>query len=181
LLIFTQLILGATMRHQHAGLAIPDFPLAYHKLWPPMDATSVAAYNSLRLQVEETNPITAFQILLQMAHRAVALLILGAVAFCAWDARRRLGARHPLARLGLWWLAAILAQVALGAATIWSAKAADIATLHVLVGAASLVIGALTTVVSFRVLTPGRAPVPARPLCAPSGFAAGHPAASGAK
>src|SRR5262249_6895961 len=29
LMIFLQLILGATMRHQHAGLAIPDFPLAY--------------------------------------------------------------------------------------------------------------------------------------------------------
>ncbi|HEY4415296.1 MAG TPA: COX15/CtaA family protein, partial [Verrucomicrobiae bacterium] len=27
LLIFGQLVLGATMRHQHAGLAIPDFPL----------------------------------------------------------------------------------------------------------------------------------------------------------
>ena len=39
-LIFGQLILGATMRHQHAGLAIPDFPLAYGKLWPAMDAAS---------------------------------------------------------------------------------------------------------------------------------------------
>jgi cytochrome c oxidase assembly protein subunit 15 len=28
-LILCQLVLGATMRHQHAGLAIPDFPLAY--------------------------------------------------------------------------------------------------------------------------------------------------------
>src|SRR5690349_14955358 len=27
LLILSQLVLGATMRHQHAGLAIPDFPL----------------------------------------------------------------------------------------------------------------------------------------------------------
>ena len=32
LLILGQLILGATMRHQHAGLAIPDFPLAYGKM-----------------------------------------------------------------------------------------------------------------------------------------------------
>src|SRR3954468_17811432 len=36
-LIFGQLVLGATMRHQHAGLAIADFPLAYGKLWPAMD------------------------------------------------------------------------------------------------------------------------------------------------
>ncbi len=40
LLIFGQLLLGATMRHQHAGLAIPDFPLAYHKLWPPLGITN---------------------------------------------------------------------------------------------------------------------------------------------
>ena len=37
-LILLQLMLGATMRHQHAGLAIPDFPLAYGKLWPDVDA-----------------------------------------------------------------------------------------------------------------------------------------------
>ena len=47
-LIFAQLVLGATMRHQHAGLAIPDFPLAYHKLWPPTDADSVTSYNQHR-------------------------------------------------------------------------------------------------------------------------------------
>ncbi len=32
LLIVCQLILGATMRHQHAGLAIPDFPAAFGHL-----------------------------------------------------------------------------------------------------------------------------------------------------
>ena len=31
ILIFCQLALGATMRGQHAGLAIPDFPLAYRQ------------------------------------------------------------------------------------------------------------------------------------------------------
>ncbi len=181
LLIFAQLILGATMRHQHAGLAIPDFPLAYHQLWPPMDAASVASYNSQRVQVVETNPITAVQIALQMVHRMMALLILGAVAFCAWAARRKFGAQHIIARLGLSWLAIILAQVVLGAATIWSGKAADVATLHVLVGAVSLVMGALLTIVSIRVLIPGRVPVfaPAEP--AQTAFAAGRPAASGAK
>ncbi|HEY1629017.1 MAG TPA: COX15/CtaA family protein [Tepidisphaeraceae bacterium] len=35
LAIFLQLILGATMRHQGAGLAIPDFPLNYGHLLPP--------------------------------------------------------------------------------------------------------------------------------------------------
>ena len=89
-LILGQLILGATMRHQHAGLAIPDFPLAYGKLWPAMDAASVASYNQQRMEVLSANPITAFQIVLQMIHRLLALAILGAVAFCAWSTRRAL-------------------------------------------------------------------------------------------
>src|SRR5439155_7161239 len=36
-LLLVQLVLGAAMRHQHAGLAIPDFPLAYGKWLPAMD------------------------------------------------------------------------------------------------------------------------------------------------
>ena len=60
------------MRHQHAGLAIPDFPLAYGKLWPAMDADSVARYNQQRIEVVAANPITAFQIGLQMIHRLLA-------------------------------------------------------------------------------------------------------------
>jgi cytochrome c oxidase assembly protein subunit 15 len=183
ILIFAQLIVGATMRHQHAGLAIPDFPLAYHKLWPPMDAASIASYNQARLEVNETNPITAFQIALQMVHRLMALLILGAVAFCTvWT--RRLGSRHPLARLSLAWLGLILVQILLGAATIWSNKAADIATLHVLAGALSLVVSALLTVVSFRVLIPGRAAVPAAAQTAQTAqtpFAPAKPTVSGAR
>src|SRR5581483_4204632 len=104
LLIFAQLVLGATMRHQHAGLAIPDFPLAYSKLWPAMDPASVAAYNQNRYEIEAVNPITALQIGLQMVHRLAALLIFCAVAWCAWSVRRQLGARHPLAKLSLAWI-----------------------------------------------------------------------------
>jgi cytochrome c oxidase assembly protein subunit 15 len=150
LLILAQLILGATMRHQHAGLAIPDFPLAYGKLWPATDSASVAHYNSQRIEVLAANPITTGQIVLQMVHRLVAVLILGAVAACAWLAWRRLGRRETAARLALAWLVLVMIQVLLGAATIWSNKAADIATAHVLVGALSLAAGAILTMVSFR-------------------------------
>jgi cytochrome c oxidase assembly protein subunit 15 len=174
-LIFAQLIIGATMRHAHAGLAIPDFPLAYHKIWPPMDAASVASYNDNRRQVNETNPITAFQIALQMVHRIMALVIVCAVTFCAVRTRR-LGARHPLARWSLFWLGLIFCQILLGAATIWSDKAADIATLHVVVGALSLVTSALLTVIAFRVLIPGRAVVPAATPSAQTPFASAKPA-----
>ena len=150
LLILGQLILGATMRHQHAGLAIPDFPLAYGAWWPDTGADAVAGYNAHRVEVNGENPITPFQIQLQMAHRGAALAIFFLVIACAWRAWRRLGAKDALTKLALGWLALILAQVALGAATIWYNKAADVATAHVLVGALALTVGALWCIMAFR-------------------------------
>src|SRR5205823_12891502 len=41
IIIYLQLIVGATMRHYQAGLAVPDFPLAYGKLIPATDASSL--------------------------------------------------------------------------------------------------------------------------------------------
>ena len=149
ILIFLQLILGATMRHQHAGLAIPDFPLAQGKLWPAMDADSIQNYNAQRVETTAANPITAFQIGLQMAHRLMALAILVCVGRVAW----RIGApvsEAPLRRLAFLWLALIFIQIGLGAWTIWSNKAADVATAHVLVGALSLVTGVVGCLISFR-------------------------------
>ncbi len=145
-LIFVQLMIGATMRHQHAGLAIPDFPLAYGSVWPDMSVEALAGYNARRLEVTAANPITAFQIGAQMVHRIGAVLILALVAFCAWRARGTATLRH-WANL---WLGLILAQAALGAWTVWSNKAADVATLHVLVGALSLVTGVISCRICFR-------------------------------
>jgi heme a synthase len=191
-LILGQLMLGAEMRHQHAGLAIPDFPLAYGKLWPATDPGSVAVYNQRRIEVLSANPITALQIVLQMIHRMMALFILLAVAFCAWSTRRARvtdqlasatgqwsadisvrqctprgvadknvraplqstepfcarPAKNILGRLTLVWLGLIVTQVLLGAATIWSDKAADLATAHVLVGALSLAVGVIVSIIT---------------------------------
>lgn len=164
LLILGQLILGATMRHQHAGLAIPDFPLAYGQAWPNTSADAVAQYNTQRTPVNGINPITAFQIELQLAHRLAALAILIGVAATVFCSRRCQSAERAFAppthagsyeskvaaRVSLFWLGLILLQVALGAATIWFNKAADVATAHVLVGALALTIGALWCIVAFR-------------------------------
>jgi cytochrome c oxidase assembly protein subunit 15 len=149
-LILLQLILGATMRHQHAGLAIPDFPLAYGKLWPAWDAQSIRVYNQQRVEVLDVNPITAFQIGLQMAHRLAAVLILGMVGYCAWASRRRFGGRAIVSRLAAVLLGIILIQALLGAATIWTNKAADVATAHVLTGALALALGAMLSLVLLR-------------------------------
>ena len=147
ILIFVQLLIAATMRHQHAGLAIPDFPLAYGKLWPDISAEAVARYNARRIETTAANPITGFQIELQLLHRIVAVLILAGVAVGTWRARR-LGAL--LRQIANFWLGLILIQIALGAWTIWSQKAADVATAHVLVGALSLVTGVFACLICFR-------------------------------
>ena len=165
LLIFIQLIIAAAMRHQHAGLAISDFPLAHGKLWPDTGADAIARYNAQRVSINAENPITAFQIELQMAHRVVALAILILTAICAWLAQRwssrfsvpdggdnlkvELQPR-ALVHLSRLWFALILLQVGLGAATIWTNKAADVATAHVLVGALALAAGALWCAIAFR-------------------------------
>ena len=177
-LILFQLILGATMRHQHAGLAIPDFPLAYGKLWPAMDAGSVEQYNQQRLETVALNPITAFQVGLQMTHRMVALLICAVVAGCAWSARRQLGASHPLSKLALIWLGIILTQGLLGAATIWSNKAADVATAHVLAGALALALGTILCIVCPRGVVLARDMAAAEALT-PAPFGAQPSAANG--
>jgi len=143
LLIFLQLTIGATMRHQHAGLAIRDFPLACGKLWPDTSVQAVEHYNAERIEVTDANPITAFQIDLQMMHRVMALIIFFGVAMAAWQVRRFQGVR----RLGFVWIGLIITQIGLGAWTIWSDKAADVATLHVLVGALSLVTGAMLCII----------------------------------
>jgi heme a synthase len=151
-LILGQLVMGATMRHQHAGLSIPDFPMAYGKIWPDTSPAAVLRYNQNRINAVDYNPITAFQIVLQMLHRIMAAAILIATGWGAWRAGRYLGRRHPLARLAFVWLGLVLMQVFLGAATIWTGKAADVATAHMACGALCLVTGGLTSVLSFRML-----------------------------
>lgn len=160
LLVLVQLILGASMRHQHAGLAVPDFPLAYGKLWPATDAESVLRYNQARVETTAYNQITGSQVLLHMSHRVGAVVIYAAVALCAWFATRRLSVRHPVARLALAWFGTVNLQFLLGAATVWSVKAADVATAHVVTGALALLTGAGVTAVALR--TRGNEQTPAR-------------------
>jgi cytochrome c oxidase assembly protein subunit 15 len=99
-----------------------------------------------------------------MAHRVVAFLIFAGVAAAAWLAWKRLGGKDSLTKLALSWLALIFVQIALGAATIWTDKAADIATAHVLVGALSLVTGALWCLIAL-----GRSTQMPEPETAPFG------------
>ena len=110
-MIFVQLIVGATMRHEHAGLAIPDFPRAHGRWWPAMDDAAIAKYNRDRIEVKSLNPITAFHVGLHMAHRLIAVVITLAVAGIAFLAVRRWGGGDGWTRLALLWAGVTLVGV----------------------------------------------------------------------
>lgn len=133
--VLVQLMVAATMRHQHAGLAIPDFPLAYGQIVPPTDAEALELINQRRVGVVDDSPVTAFQIWLQMGHRGLAFLLVALIGMLAFASASEARAWKNSVR----WVAALIGvQICLGAATIWSNKAADIATAHVAVGATIL-------------------------------------------
>ena len=141
LLIFLQLGIAATMRHEHIGLSIPDFPLAYGQVLPDTGASAMAAINTQREKAGAV-PITAAAIWIQMTHRFVAVLIFAGVLTV------HLRTRHAPRSIRLWsavWLGMICVQIGLGAWTIWSNKAADVATTHMALGALSLLVGAMIT------------------------------------
>jgi cytochrome c oxidase assembly protein subunit 15 len=134
--VFLQLFLGALMRHKGAGLAIADFPLAFGRLWPPMESSAVVIH---------------------FLHRLGAVL----VTLCiAWTVGRIL--RYYRAERRLWrpaWLLAglLVVQLTLGALTIWTRRAIIPMTAHVAVGAAVLAMSLVLTLRVYRFI-----PVPQR-------------------
>jgi cytochrome c oxidase assembly protein subunit 15 len=128
-LIFVQIVLGAVMRHTGAGLAIPDFPLAFGGLVPPrMD----------------------FAIGVHYAHRLGALLVATAIF---WTLGRVLRfARREKALLTPAWILAllVLAQGALGASVVLTGKSVLPNTLHVGGGALLLATSLALTLSSHR-------------------------------
>jgi cytochrome c oxidase assembly protein subunit 15 len=152
IMVFVQLALGASMRHSHAGLSIPDFPMAYGGILPPVDAGSIAAINEVRVSTKAQPPISAGLILLQYVHRIWAAMIVTTLTSVSVGMVRQ----HQLAaRIRLtagFWICLVLTQFALGAWTIWSNKAADVATAHVFVGALILMTGVLLSVTLSAIL-----------------------------
>ena len=151
LAIYAQLALGATMRHQHRDLAILDFPTANGAWIPKTSAIALARINAWR-DARGVSDVDAFQIWLQMTHRFLALIItVIVVAFClrVWRDAQGVAA---LRRLSILWVALVVCQIALGASTIWSNKAADVATAHVAVGAIMLSFGVSICAICWRIL-----------------------------
>lgn len=135
--VYVQLFLGAWMRHSGAGLAIPDFPLAYGGLWPPFGVSGVPIH---------------------FAHRVVGFLVGALALVVAIRTLRAYGEVTAFRRPAVLLLVLVLTQILLGALTIWTAKGVLPTTLHVLNGA---VILATSLVLALRVrvrLAPASAP-----------------------
>jgi len=150
--IFIQILLGALVRHTESGLAIPDFPLAYGQVIPPMDAKAVEQINhDRRWDLDrEWPPVTAKQILIHFVHRVGALVVSAFIAFTAWKIfkhhRRFEALTWPAGALGL----LVVEQIMLGGITIWSHKQPILTTAHVAVGALIWGTSVFLVLMSFR-------------------------------
>jgi len=129
-LIYLQIILGATMRHNGAGLAIPDFPLAFGKVIPPV-------WNA--------------QVGIHFAHRVGALCVSIAILATAGHVFYHHGRRFELSRPAFFLVLLLLVQVTLGAYVIWSGKNPLINTTHVVNGALVLGTSLMLTLRSYRI------------------------------
>ena len=125
--IYGQILLGATMRHTGAGLAIPDFPLAFGHLVPPQWTTGIGVH---------------------FAHRVGALAVTAIVMATAGHLLFRHPARRELTRPALLLAALVVVQVGLGAWTVLSGRQVAVNTAHVAVGAATF---AASVVLALRV------------------------------
>jgi cytochrome c oxidase assembly protein subunit 15 len=116
-IIYVQIVIGAVMRHMHAGLAIPDFPLAFGRIVPPMFSMPIAV---------------------NFAHRCGAVAVTAMVLWTVARALRLYGDEPAIRRPALGLLVLLAMQIGLGAATVLSRRAVIPTTSHVAVGAAVL-------------------------------------------
>ncbi len=113
--IVVQLVLGALMRHNHAALAMPTFPLT-------PDGGLLPVHWDFRTGVH-------------FAHRAWAVVVTVALLVFAgrlWSARH-LGRVLGVGAVGL--VALLAVQIQLGALIVWTQRNPHAATLHMLMGA----------------------------------------------
>jgi heme a synthase len=128
--IFTQILVGATMRHTGAGLAIPDFPWMFGHVIPDHWSAAIAVH---------------------FAHRAGALLVIATVFGTSLYVWRRHQDRPELARPATLIMFLVIVQVTLGALTVISRRDPLVNSLHVVVGALVLTTSLLLTLRSWRV------------------------------
>lgn len=152
--IYFQLIIGAVMRHNDAGLAIPGIGV-YGKLLPPTDEAGLLAINEYRKWQMHAAEVSMYQLWSHFLHRVGAIVVSGfgisLVLMILTRYRRVRGLYIPATVL----LGFLISQVALGVLTIYfgvrdGSKPYEIATFHVLIGALVLVTTVLILVRAIR-------------------------------
>jgi cytochrome c oxidase assembly protein subunit 15 len=128
-LIYTQILIGATMRHTGAGLAIPDFPLMFGHLIPDHWSSAIAIHFS---------------------HRVGALLVTCAILALFAHVRSRYRDHRELMRPAALIVALVAMQVTLGALTVLSRRDPWINSFHVVCGALVLTTSLVMTLRSWR-------------------------------
>jgi len=129
--VYVQLILGALMRHTNAGLAIPDFPLAFGHIIPPF---------------------TSNKVIIHFAHRAGAVIVSTMIVWTFSRIARSYSDRPLLFRPALLMIVLLCIQLTLGATTVWTAKAVVPTTAHVLTGALVLATSFLLTLRAYAMI-----------------------------
>jgi len=137
--ILVQLVLGASMRHTGARLAIPDFPTAYGRWVPPMNQEAIQAAIDEQPYEQFTQYYTAAQVGVHFAHRMCAVIVI--IVAVWWITKLSVLADSRLMLPMIAVAGLLLIQIALGAMVIWTGSSGvnnDMATLHQVTGAAIL-------------------------------------------
>jgi heme a synthase len=128
-LIYSQILVGATMRHTGAGLAIPDFPLMFGGIVP-----------------DHWDP----KIAIHFAHRVGALIVTLAIVATTTSIWSRARGRREFTGPAVLLLALVAAQVTLGALTVLSRRDPWINSFHVVCGAMVLATSLVITLRNWR-------------------------------
>lgn len=132
--IFLQLVLGALMRHTKSGMAIPDFPLVYGGLIPPLDSTAMESIKEYRLYFD-LPAVELYQLWIHFAHRLGALITTLLVLLTFSHTISTYKTVHKMREPALLLVVLVIMQALLGALTVWSGKAIEVTTAHVAMGA----------------------------------------------
>jgi cytochrome c oxidase assembly protein subunit 15 len=127
--IYVQIVVGATMRHTDAGLAIPDFPWMFGHLIP-----------------DHWDPKIAVHFAHRVGALCVTVMLLATTGHVFAHHRHRLELLRPSILL----LVLLTVQITLGALTILSRKEFVINSLHVVTGACVLVTTLILTLRAHR-------------------------------
>jgi cytochrome c oxidase assembly protein subunit 15 len=133
-MVYIQLIIGNIMRHDQAGLAIPDFPTMGWTFFPTFDQAWLNRINAWRFE-NNLDPVNMKQVMIHLCHRCWAFLILINILWLNNIAYKECLDR-PLILKTLYWLNfAVILQITLGISTVLSHKEAYTTTMHVTMGA----------------------------------------------